>query len=335
MTKPYLAILVGFPASGKSTLTKKILKEHSKKHPEQEITVVSRDQLGGSIKDWLPLIDYLLSENVSVIVDNTHLTKASREAYIQIAKKRTISITAHYLETTIEDCQIRYLYRTWNKYQDLFLTTPLPKDPNVYPPAVFFKARKDLEIPTTQEGFDSVEITKGTLPKFDKVHFPNKALFMDIDGTLRETEHLPLKYPTEPSQVQMIRDVKTVMRPTLQKYIDDGYLLFGISNQSGIAKGSVTENMVTQCMNRTKELLHLPTPFRNFPISFCPHRPAPIQCYCRKPQIGLPMYYILSQNVNPNQSIFIGDNTSDKTTAERLGMKFIYTKDFWIKPSTK
>lgn len=329
---PYLVLLVGFPASGKSTLTKKILKEHSKNFPDQEITVVSRDLLGGTIKSLLPLVETLLTEKVSVIVDNTHLTKATREPYFEIAKKLNVPISAQYLETTIEDCQIRYLYRTWNKYKDLFLTTPLPKkDPNVYPPAVFFKARKDLQPPTLEEGFLSVEVTKGSIPKFDRSHFPNKALFLDIDGTLRETEHLPNKYPTDPSQVQLIRDAKTVMRPTLQKYIDDGYLLFGVSNQSGISKGTVTEETVTQCMNRTKELLHLPAPFRNFPISFCPHRPAPIQCYCRKPQVGLPMYYILSESVNPKDSIFVGDSKADSSTAERLGMKYIHTNDFWPK----
>jgi histidinol-phosphate phosphatase family protein len=329
---PYLAILVGFPSSGKSTLTKKILKHHSKHYPDKEITVVSRDLLGGTVKQWLPLIEHLLNEKVSVIVDNTHLTKESRKAYVDLAKEHSIPILAYYLETTIEDCQIRYLYRTWNKYQDLFLTTPLPKkDPNVYPPAVFFKARKELQIPTQEEGFTSVESVTGTLPKFDNAHFPNKALFLDIDGTLRETEHLPLKYPTDPSQIQMIRDVKTVMRPVLQKYIDEGYQLIGVSNQSGISKGTVTEEQVTQCMNRTKELLHLPSPHRNFPISFCPHRPAPIQCYCRKPQVGLAMQYILSQKINPYQSIMVGDSTGDKTMAERFKMKFIHTNDFWKK----
>lgn len=327
---PYLAILVGFPASGKSTLTQKLLAEHNKHASEHAVTVVSRDQLGGTVKNWLPLIDNLLSEQTSVIVDNTHLSKASREPYVELAKKHNIPLTVHYMETTIEDCQIRYLYRTWNKYKDLFLTTPLPKkDPNVYPPAVFFKARKDLETPTKNEGFDEVYVTQASLPTFDKKHFPNKALFLDIDGTLRETEHLPYKYPTDPSQIQLLHDPKTIMRPILQKYIDEGYQLIGVSNQSGVAKGTLTEEMVTKCMNRTKELLHLPSPYRNFPISFCAHRAAPIVCYCRKPQVGLAMHYILSEGIHPEHSIMVGDSTSDKTMADRLHMKFIHSDQFW------
>lgn len=329
-SKPYLAILVGFPASGKSTLTKKILKEHSKNYPSEAITVVSRDQLGGAIKDWIPLVDHLLAENISVVVDNTHLSKESRRPYVELSKKHGIQVTAHYLETSIEDCQIRYMLRTWDKYKDLFLTTPLPKkDPNVYPPAVFYKARKELEPPTRDEGFHRVETVSASFPTFSKDRFPNKALFLDIDGTLRETEQLPFKYPTSPSEVVLLHDAKSVMRPILQKYIDEGFLIFGISNQSGIAKGSVTQSDVTECMNRTKELLHLPSPFRNFPISFCPHRAAPITCYCRKPQSGLAMYYILSQNINPTHSIMVGDSTSDKTMATRLHMKFIHSDDFW------
>ena len=60
--------------------------------------------------------------------------------------------------------------------------------------------------------------------------------------------------------------------------------LIGISNQSGISRGTVTEEQVIVCMNKTREMLGIAE--KDFPISYCPHNPAPITCYCRKPQVG-------------------------------------------------
>lgn len=326
---PLLVIMCGLPSSGKSTFAKKLQKTQ---YPYA--TIVSRDTLGGAVKDLLPHIESLLSEKKDVIVDNMHLTKESRDQYLPIAKKTDAYVIVQYLETTIEDCQIRYLMRTYAKYNDLFLTTPLPKkDPNVFAPAVLFKARKQLEPPTpadTGNGYDEVHTTKADPPKFEKSKFPNKALFLDIDGTLRETEQLPHKYPTKPEDVVLLHPAPE-MRKVLQSYLDEGYLLFGVSNQSGISKGTVTEEAVIACMDKTRELLNVPkaNTRETFPIAYCPHRPAPISCYCRKPQMGLAMQYILSHHIHPKNSIMVGDSTSDKTMADRLRMKFIHTDKFW------
>lgn len=326
---PLLILMCGLPSSGKSTFAKKLQK---RQYPYA--TIVSRDILGGAVKDLLPHIESLLAEKKDVIVDNTHLTKESRDQYLPLAKKMDAYVIVQYLETTIEDCQIRYLMRTYAKYNDLFLTTPLPKkDPNVFAPAVLFKARKQLEPPSVDDkskGYDEVHITKADPPKFEKSKFPNKALFLDIDGTLRETEQLPYKYPTTPEEVVLLHPAPE-MREVLKKYMDDGYILIGISNQSGISKGTVTEENVIACMDRTRELLNMPNANtrETFPISYCPHRPAPISCYCRKPQMGLAMQHILSKSINPKTSIMVGDSTSDKTMADRLRMKFIHTDKFW------
>jgi histidinol phosphatase-like enzyme len=50
---------------------------------------------------------------------------------------------------------------------------------------------------------------------WDKKVYKNKALFLDIDGTLRITEHLPNKYPTHPDEVQLIHPAAQ-MRATLE-----------------------------------------------------------------------------------------------------------------------
>jgi HAD superfamily hydrolase (TIGR01662 family) len=115
------------------------------------------------------------------------------------------------------------------------------------------------------------------------------------------------------------------MKDKINSYRADGYLFFGVSNQSGIAKKVLTEEDCKACMDRTKELLD----FNDIEIIWCSHQSVPVRCYCRKPQSGMGMYFIEKYQVNPEKSIMVGDMTTDKTFAERLGMTYIDVKKFY------
>jgi histidinol-phosphate phosphatase family protein len=174
--------------------------------------------------------------------------------------------------------------------------------------------RKNWVVPSADEGFAGIAAYKPPKP-YDASGYKNKAIFLDIDGTLRITEHLPNKYPTHPSEVTLREGDK--MRALLRSYLDRGYRLIGVSNQSGIAKGTVSEATVEACMNRTKELLGI-----DFEIQWCPHRSAPISCYCRKPQSGMAVLAIEKYGLDPSQCLMIGDMTTDKTFAQRVGIPY-------------
>jgi D-glycero-D-manno-heptose 1,7-bisphosphate phosphatase len=209
----------------------------------------------------------------------------------------------------------------YQKHNQLFFTGNAGfKDPHIFPIAVLFASNKTLQKPSNEEGFDSIETVKVLPPKFKE--YKNKALFLDIDGTLRATEHLPHKYPTEEDQVVLIADANK-MKAKLDSYIKDGYKLVGVSNQSGCHKKILTEEKATSIFNRTKELIGI-----DFPILFCPHAAMPT-CYCRKPQTGMAMKMIEEWQLDPTQCIMVGDRTSDKTFAQRLKMKFIPVEKFW------
>jgi histidinol-phosphate phosphatase family protein len=149
---------------------------------------------------------------------------------------------------------------------------------------------------------------------------------MDIDGTIRETDHLPNKYPTEPSEVQLIHKAEQ-MRQKLESYRSQGYTLIGLSNQSGIAKGTVTQEKVDEIFERTRSLLGYSA--AEFPILYCPHRSMPITCFCRKPQSGMAMDCIMKLKLNPHNCIMVGDMKTDESMAQRLNIQYIDVKDFW------
>ena len=161
---------------------------------------------------------------------------------------------------------------------------------------------------------------------WDETIYTNKALFLDIDGTIRETEHLSNKYPTHPDEVKLIHP-QIKMREKLEEYRQAGYQLIGVSNQSGIAKGIVTVEQADEIFERTRSLLGYTE--TEFPILYCPHRAAPISCFCRKPQTGMAMECIMKQKINPEKSIMVGDMKTDEGMSNRLKIKYYDVKAFW------
>lgn len=319
-----IILLCGFPGCGKSTL--------SQSYKDKGYVILSRDDDGRCYKDVEDKLDSLLSEQThNVIIDNTHITIESRKPFIEVAKRHGVPIKAIWLNVPIEVCQINVLKRQWQKYNTVFYTgySKQYKDPHIFPPAVLFKARNMFEKPTINEGFITVEEIKynSLKPLFDPTIYVNKAIFFDIDGTLRKTEHLTHKFPIKVDEVEPYKDIE-VMKTKIKKYKDRGYIFVGVSNQSGIAKKTVTEEVVCACMDETKRILDI-----DMEIRWCGHQSAPITCYCRKPQSGLGVYFIEKYKINPQRSKMVGDRTTDKTFATRLGMKFVHADEFFnVKP---
>jgi len=103
-----IIVIVGFPASGKSTYSKKIAAKYSKNG-----IILSRDTLGGVIVDILPKLKELLESknNYKIIIDNTNITIDTRKPFVKLAQSLNIPIEAHYIVNTIEDSQVKTLQR--------------------------------------------------------------------------------------------------------------------------------------------------------------------------------------------------------------------------------
>ena len=326
-----IIVIVGFPASGKSTYAKMLLKKYSKNG-----IILSRDTLGGAIADILPKLKELLESknNYTIIIDNTNITVDTRKPFIKLAHAATVPIEAHYIANTIEDSQVKTLHRMFDRYKQLYMTgkadknTEAHKDPNVFPPATLFSMRKKLEIPKLDEGFTNIITIQAPPIKWDGRKYRNKAVFFDIDGTLRYTEHLKYKYPILPEEVEPMHIIPLEKQKNILKSLQKNkYKLLGISNQSGISKGVVSEIQVIECMNKTREMLGLSE--KDLNITYCPHSAFPLSCYCRKPQVGQVVNFVETLKLNPSKCIFVGDRKTDETTAVRMGMQFITAEDFW------
>lgn len=306
-----MVMIVGFPAAGKSTVAQTYI--------DQGYVHINRDKAGGRVIDLLPAVKAALKVGKNVVLDNTFPTAESRAPFLQVANALGASALCALMGSTIEDAQFNACRRMVERFDKL----PTPqeikadKSPNIFPPAVLFNYRKQFEKPVMAEGFEKIS----TVP-FVRTYpsqWVGKAVILDYDGTLRETIS-GAKWPVDPSDVKILSNRAAVLR----KWSKNGYLLLGVSNQSGIAKGSPTHEQATACFDATNKLLGV-----SIEYAYCPHNPAPINCYCRKPMPGLAVMFFHKYKLDPRQCIMVGDQTSDKTFAARSGMKFVWAADFF------
>jgi len=306
-----IIVIVALPAAGKSTL----VDEYHKKG-----YIVISDDIQGINKSEKVLRIEVKGGTEKLIVDNTHYNKASRAEVIKIGKENGYKVNCLNLTTSFEDAQYNSVVRMIRRHGKL-LRSPQEykeiKDPNIFPVAAMYRARKAFEKPTLAEGFDSV-----TDVKFKRVHngYTGKAIIIDYDGTVRETQGTENPWPEHPDHVKLMPG----RTERLKEYRDKGYLLLGVSNQSWSSEDPSYVAKADACFKRTNELLGL-----DIDYMFCSHAPAPITCYCRKPGCGLGVEFIEKYKLDPALCIMVGDRTTDKTFAKRCGFQYMDQADFF------
>ena len=147
MTITNCYLLVGVPASGKSTLAKRLARS-------KNALVLSTDtirtilygnpEIQGNWQDIERVLHNLLlkcvSQNKSVIVDATHTLKAHRKTLLTLSNK--INWTCIYLKTSLDTCHKRNLKRS--------RTVPKTVIDNMYQNLL-------NEPPTLNEGFNHIK----------------------------------------------------------------------------------------------------------------------------------------------------------------------------------
>ena len=142
----------------------------------------------------------------------------------------------------------------------------------------------------------------------------NKAIFLDRDGVIN----------TERGYTHRLDDFVILpdLYENLKLYLQKGYLLIVISNQSGIAKGLYTQAEVEVIHSfLTNELVK--NGIQLSEIYYCVHHPDVSRCICRKPDSLFVEKALARFNIDPSKSYFIGDKDRDVEAAEKAGVKGI------------
>ena len=135
------------------------------------------------------------------------------------------------------------------------------------------------------------------------------AVFLDRDGTIIEDTH----YVKDPDTVKLLPNAVL----GLKKMREKGYLLFIVSNQSGVGRGIITSAQFKAVHRRVCDLLQAEqVDIAEF--CYCFHTPDE-KCHCRKPQTGNLPKQFQGESIDWARSYTVGDRESDVELGIRMG----------------
>ncbi|MCE3255443.1 MAG: D-glycero-alpha-D-manno-heptose,7-bisphosphate 7-phosphatase [Rickettsiaceae bacterium] len=166
---------------------------------------------------------------------------------------------------------------------------------------------------------EDYKIANLELPKLIK----NKALFLDRDGVI----NVDYGYVHKIENFHFVDGIFELCQEIQQQ----GYLIFVMTNQAGIAKGYYTEEQFLE-LTRWMESEFLNREIKIIKTYYCPyHIDGVIEKYKkdsldRKPNPGMFLKAITNFNIDPEKSIMIGDKESDIIAAKsaNVGQRILY-----------
>jgi D-glycero-D-manno-heptose 1,7-bisphosphate phosphatase len=162
-----------------------------------------------------------------------------------------------------------------------------------------------------------------------------RAVFIDRDGTLNEMVYDPvhgiMDSPRRPEQIVPMKGAGEF----LKRLREAGYYLVVVTNQPGLAKGTLTEAEL-DAVNKTlaEQLAREGGHWDD--LRYCPHHPEPGRggvarytgaCHCRKPMPGLIQDAARDHGLDVAQSWMIGDGLVDVQAGRAAGCRTVlFTK---------
>jgi D,D-heptose 1,7-bisphosphate phosphatase len=184
-----------------------------------------------------------------------------------------------------------------------------------------------VDVPLVLEAHDTATIQAGHLVLthticglVEEALFPNKAVFLDRDGTLIVNRH----YGSDPGGIELLAGVAEGLR----KLREAGYKLVLVSNQSGVARGYFDEGAVARMHDRLQRMLNRHGAALDG-LEYCPHHPEgimppyAIECACRKPAPGMLLRAARKHSVNLSASWMVGDIETDVEAGRRAGTRTV------------
>jgi len=149
------------------------------------------------------------------------------------------------------------------------------------------------------------------------------AVFLDRDGTMVQE----VDYLREISQLRLLRGTAAAIR----RLNEAGFAVVLATNQSGIARGLLTESELQTIHDELKRRLALQGA-RLDAIYHCPHHPEAAvaayrkRCRCRKPAPGLLLQAARDLDLDLRRSYAVGDSARDVEAGARAGCRTILVR---------
>ncbi len=278
-----IVIVMGIPGAGKSRL--------AVGYVERGHLRLNRDARGGSLRALADELDEQLAAGVRrAVLDNTYLTRVARSRVVETAERYSLAVRCVWLDTPLAQAQVNLVERLLERFGSL----PTPeqirvaarREPWLMLPTSQMRALRELEPPSTDEGFTAVERVPFAR---EPVSGGRPGVFVGAGAITRE------------GIVQALADAEPAAPHLLFDWTPDGDV-------------SSVEGEAARIANAVSG------PVR---VAVCPHSAGPPSCWCRPPLPGLPLEFARAHSIDPARSVLVGRSAAHRTLAATLGARYI------------
>jgi aryl-alcohol dehydrogenase-like predicted oxidoreductase/predicted kinase len=279
-----VVLVMGIPGAGKSLV--------ADGYVARGYARLNRDERGGRLRDLADALDDELSSGARrVVLDNTYLTRAARSHVIETASRRGVPARCVWLDTPLAQAQVNLVERMLDQFGGLPTPDKLRelarRHPGVLGPTSQMRTFRELEPPSTDEGFAGVEtiaFVRRPAPDNDRAGVFVAAAALRVEEWEGALAHADRSAP---------------------------HLLFDWS------PGGTPEALAPD-LARLAAAIDGPAD-----AALCPHAGGPPTCWCRPPLPGLPLVFARSHGLDPARSILIGTGPAHRNLAAALSARYI------------
>jgi hypothetical protein len=225
------------------------------------------------------------------VLDNTYLSRASRNYVIEAASRHGVQTRCIWLDTPLAQAQVNLVERLLERLGSLPTPEELRalarREPGVHAPTSQMRAVRELEPPSADEGFAGVErvpFTRGPAPGR-----ANEGVFVAA-AVLRSPGWEETLEPGDPRAPHLVFDWSPDGSPDALAPL--------AASLSAVVSGTVV-------------------------TALCPHGGGPPSCWCRPPLPGLALAFARERGIDPSRSILIGTSPAHRTLATTLGARYV------------
>ncbi len=275
---------MGIPGAGKSAI--------AEEHAARGYVRLNRDERGGTLRALADDLDSELRRGARrVVLDNTYLTRATRNEVLEVASRHGVATRCIWLDVPLDQAQANLVGRLLERFGSLPSPDELKRlakrEPGVLAPTSQMRALRELEPPSVDEGFAAVEVK----PFARAAGAPDArgAVFVGASA-LDETGWAEAVARGDPRAPHLVLD----WRPG--RAADE--LAPFAHRLAAVVSGPVDH-------------------------ALCPHPGGPPICWCRPPLPGLALAFAHAHGVDPARSVLVGTSAAHRTLATTLGARFV------------
>jgi predicted kinase len=243
-----VVLLMGIPAAGKSQFAEDLVTRGYER--------LNRDSLGGTLRGIVRRLDGRLREGATrIVLDNTYVSRATRSDVLRAAHAHGAAARCVFFATPLHEAQRNACLRMITCFGQVLepaqIAARAKEHPAALGPGVLFRMARDLEPPSSDEGFAAIDV----------VSFVRRT---QERGPMRTGSAIPIA----------VADDEATLRLRLRRAGAAPCLLYGWRPGADPRDEALGERL-TQAHGQVVE------------VAWCPHAAGPPICWCRPPLPGL------------------------------------------------